>query len=206
MDLLYFCFNPFSITMKKLITLIITIGFFSISFSQTKKKYQDPAYWIDLELKKEGIPVKLTSIDGETNYFKAPVKLLPKNTNRLLPLKISIDSIKYEAIDKGKGIVQLVGTIDLSCCRNRPVNMEFFDKKGNFIQFSRTDNSGIFKLKSINGNILEIKNKKIKFNFKKLKTIDVNLDERFATLERNVILSSNKINRLRKKEKLRIQD
>ena len=192
--------------MKKLITLIITVGFFSISFGQTKKEYQDPAYWIDLEIKKEGIPVKLTSINGETNYFKAPVKLLPKNTNRLLPLKISVDTIKYEAINKGKEIVHLVGKVDLSCCRNRPVNMEFFDKDGNFIQFARTDNYGNFKLQSINGNILEIKNKKIKFNFKKLKTIDVNLDERFATLERNNILSSNKINRLRKKEKLRVQD
>ena len=192
--------------MKTLITLIITVGFFSISFGQTKKEYQDPAYWIDLELKKEGIPVKLTSINGETNYFKAPVKLLPKNTNRLLPLKISIDSIKYEAIDKNREIVHLVGKVDLSCCRNRPVNMEFFDKDGNFIQFASTDNYGNFKLQSINGNILEIKNKKIKFNFKKLKTIDVNLDERFATLKRNKILSSNKINRLRKKEKLRVQD
>ena len=192
--------------MKTLITLLIAVGFFSISFSQTKKEYQDPAYWIDLELKKEGIPVKLTSINGETNYFKAPVKLLPKNTNRLLPLIISIDSIMYEAINKGREIVYLVGKVDLSCCRNRPVNMEFFDKDGNFIQFASTDNYGNFKLQSINGNILEIKNKKIKFNFKKLKTIDVNLDERFANLKRNKILSSNKINRLRKKEKLRVQD
>ena len=192
--------------MKKLLTLIITIGFISISFGQTKKEYQDPAYWIDLELKKEGIPVKLTSINGETNYFKAPVKLLPKNTNRLLPLKISIDSIMYEAVNKDREIVHLIGKVDLSCCRNRPVNMEFFDKDGNFIQFASTDNYGNFKLQSINGNILEIKNKKIKFNFKKLKTIDVNLDERFATLKRNKILSSNKINRLRKKEKLRVQD
>ena len=192
--------------MKKLITLIITVGFFSISFGQTKKEYQDPAYWINLELKKEGIPVKLTSINGETNYFKAPVKLLSKNTNRLQPLIISIDSIMYEAIDKNREIIHLVGKVDLSCCRNRPVNMEFFDKDGNFIQFASTDNYGNFKLQSINGNILEIKNKKIKFNFKKLKTIDVNLDERFATLKRNIMLSSNKINRLRKKEKLRVQN
>ena len=192
--------------MKKLITLIITIGFFSISFGQSKKEYQDPAYWIDLERKKEGIPVKLTSLKGETNYFKAPVKLLPKNTNRLVPLKISIDSIMYEAFDKNREIVHLVGKVDLSCCRNRPVNMEFFDKDGNFIQFARTDNYGKFKLQSINGNILEIKNNKIKLNFKKIKTIDVNLKERFATLVPNKILSSNKINRLRKKERLRVQD
>ena len=59
--------------MKTLITLLIAVGFFSISFGQTKKEYQDPAHWIDLELKKEGIPVKLTTIKGEIKYYKAPV-------------------------------------------------------------------------------------------------------------------------------------
>lgn len=192
--------------MKTLILLLITVGFFSLSFAQVKKEYQDPALWIELELKKDGIPVKLTTTNGETKYFKAPVKLLPKNTNRLLPLKISIDSITYEANDRDRGIVQLMGRVDLSCCRNKPVNMELIDKDGNFIQYARTDNYGHFKLQSINGIILEIKNNKIKFNFKKLKTIDINLGERFATLERNVILSPNKIKKLRKKEKLRVQD
>ena len=192
--------------MKKLIILIITVGFFSISFGQTKKEYQDPAYWIDLEFNKEGIPVKQTSINGATYYLKAPVKLLPKNERKLLPLKISIDSIIHEKNDKTRGKVQLVGKIDLSCCRNKPVNMEFFDKDDNFVQFASTDNSGNFRIQSINGNIMEIRNKKIKFNFKKLKTIDINLDERFAILERNIKLSSNKINRLRKKERLRVQD
>ncbi|MBT8395203.1 MAG: hypothetical protein HKO81_04050 [Flavobacteriaceae bacterium] len=192
--------------MKKLISIIITICFFSISLGQTKKEYQDPAYWIDLEIKKEGVPVKIISINGDTKYFKAPVKLLSNNTNRLLPLNISIDSIMYEAVGKGREIVQLKGKIDLSCCINRPVNIELIDKDSNLIQFSKTDNYGIFKLQSINGNILEIKNNKIKFNFNKIKTIDVNLDERYTTLERNKILNSAKINRLRKKEKLRVKD
>jgi len=114
--------------MKKLIFLLITVGFFSISFGQIKKEYQDPAIWIGLELKKDGIPVKITTINGETNYYKAPVKLVPKNTNKLLPLKISIDSITYQANDKDRGIVHLVGKVDLSCCRNKAVNLELIDK------------------------------------------------------------------------------
>lgn len=192
--------------MKRLVIVIFFFSFFSLSFAQTKKEYQDPAYWIDLDQKKEGVIVKLTSIDGKVTILKAPVKLIAKNDGRLVPLNISIDSIKYEAVEKGRQIVYLDGKIDLSCCRNRPINMELYDKDNNLIQFARTENDGVFKLKSINGNILEIKNNKIKFNFKKIKTIDVNLDERFASLERNKILSREKIQRLRKREKAKIKN
>jgi len=194
------------IRMKNIIILALTISCFSVSIGQTKKEYQDPAVWIDLELKEEGIPVKITSISGEVNYFKAPIKLVPKNKNKLVPLQISIDSIKFEAIDKKREIVMVDGKIDLSCCKNRAVNMELFDKDDNFIQFATTDNNGNFKLKSINGNILEIKNNKVKLNFKRIKTIDVGLDERFVTIVRSKKPSQKKIKRLRKKEKLRIQD
>ena len=192
--------------MKRFVILAIFFSFFSLSFAQTKKEYQDPAYWIDLNQKNEGVIVKLTSIAGKVNILKAPVKLIAKHDERLVPLNISIDSIKYEAVEKGRQIVYLDGKIDLSCCRNRPLNMELYDKDNNLIQFARTENDGIFKLKSINGNILEIKNNKIKFNFKKIKTIDENLDERFASLERNKVLSREKIQRLRKREKAKIKN
>ncbi len=192
--------------MKRIVILAIVFSFFSLSFAQTKKEYQDPAYWIDLDQKKEGVIVKLTSIDGKVNILKAPVKLIAKNDGRLVPLNISIDSIKYEAVEKGRPIIYLDGKIDLSCCRNRPLNLELYDKDDNLIQFARTEDDGVFKLKSINGNILEIKNNKIKFNFKKIKTIDVNLDERFASLERNKVLSREKIQRLRKREKTKIKN
>lgn len=192
--------------MKHITFFALFICLISLSFGQTKKEYQDPAFWIDLNKKKEGIIVKLTSIDGKVNYLKAPVKLIAKNDGRLVPLKISIDSVKYEALDKARQIVYLDGNIDLTCCKNRPLNMELYDKDDNLIQFARTESNGSFKLKSINGNILEIKNNKIKFNFKKIKTIDVNLDERFASLERNKSLSREKIKRLRKREKSKLQN
>jgi hypothetical protein len=195
--------------MKRLIILVFTISCISISFGQVlvKKEYQDPAIWIDLETKKaEGIPVKIKTYSGDIKHFKAPVKVVPKNTNKLVPLQISIDSIKLEAKDKKREIILVDGKIDLSCCKNRSVNMELFDKDDNFIQYATTDNEGNFNLKSINGNILEIKNDKLKLNFKRIKTIDVGLDERIATIERSKIPSKNKIRRLRKKEKLRIQD
>ena len=192
--------------MKRIVLLGLLLSFFTLTFAQNKKEYQDPAFWIDLDQKKEGITVKLTSLDEKVKYLKAPVKLLPKNDGRLVPLKISIDSIKHEVLEKERQIVYLDGKIDLFCCRNRPLNLELYDKDDNLIQVARTESDGIFKLKSINGNILEIKNDKIKFNFKKIKTIDVNLDERFASLERNKSLSREKIQRMRKREKTKVRN
>ena len=191
--------------MQRLVLLAISICFFTSSFSQNKKDYQDPAFWINFENNDEDIPVKLTSEKGNITYLSAPIKFIPKNDDRLKPLEIAIDSIKYEAIDVNRQIVYLDGKVDLSCCRNRPINMEFYDDRENLIQFSRTDENGNFKLKSINGNMLEIKNNKIKINFKKLKTIDENWDERYASLERKSIPSGNKLKRMQNKELRKIE-
>ena len=191
--------------MQRLVLLAISICFFTSSFSQNKKDYQDPAFWINFENNDEDIPVKLTSEKGNITFLSAPIKFIPKNDDRLKPLEIAIDSIKYEAIDENRQIVYLDGKVDLSCCRNRPINMEFYDDRENLIQFSRTDEEGNFKLKSINGNMLEIKNNKIKINFKKLKTIDENWDERYASLERKSMPSENKIKRMQNKELRKIE-
>lgn len=186
--------------MKRLVLLAISFSLCAYSLAQNKKEYQDPAYWINLENNKDNIPVKITSKSGDITFLSAPIKFIPKKDDRLKAMEITIDSIKYEAESDDRQIVFLDGKVDLSCCRNRPINMEFYDDEENLIQFSRTDNDGNFKLKSVNGNMLEIRNYKIKINFKKLKTIDENWDERYASLERNTILSDNKIERLQKKE------
>lgn len=187
--------------MKRIILVAISISFFVCSFAQNnKKEYQDPAYWIDLENNEEDIPVKLTTEEGSISFLSAPIKFIPKKDERLKAMVITIDSIKYEAISEDRQIVYLDGKVDLSCCRNRPINMEFYDDEENLIQFSRTDEEGNFKLKSVNGNMLEIKNFKLKVNFKKLKTIDENWDERYAALERKSIPSENKLEKLQKKE------
>ncbi len=186
--------------MKRLVLLAISLSLCAYSLAQNKKEYQDPAYWIDLENNNTDIPVKLTSEKGSITFLSAPIKFIPKKDDRLKAMEIAIDSIKYEAISNDRQIVFLDGKVDLSCCRNRPINMEFYDDEENLIQFSRTDEEGNFKLKSVNGNMLEIKNNKIKINFKKLKSIDENWDERYSSLERNTILSDKKIERLQKKE------
>ena len=194
--------------MKRFLILVLALGSISVTFSQVreKKEYQDPAIWIDLEPKKKGVPVKISTFSGEVKHFSAPLKVLTKKRNELVPLQLSIDSIILVAEDKKREIVMLDGKIDLSCCENRAVTMELLDKDENFIQYAKTDNQGNFKLKSVNGNILEIKNNKLKLNFKRIKTIDAGLNERFTTIERSIIPSRSKIKRLRKKEKLRISD
>ena len=185
--------------MKRIVLLAISISFFAFSFAQ-KKEYQDPAYWIDLEKNNDGIPVRLTTNKGKVSYLNAPIKFISKKDDRLKAMEIVIDSIKYEAESEDRQIVFLDGKVDLSCCRNRPINMEFYNDQNSLIQFSRTDEEGNFKLKSVNGNMLEIKNYKIKINFKKLKTIDENWDERYASLERKSIPSEKKLDRLQRKE------
>lgn len=186
--------------MKRIILVAISISLFTCSLAQNKKEYQDPAYWIDFENNNKDIPVKLTSEKGSITFLSAPIKFIPQKNKKLKAMEIAIDSIKYEVISEDRQIVFLDGKVDLSCCRNKPINMEFYDDEENLIQFSRTDEEGNFKLKSVNGNMLEIKNNKIKINFKKLKSIDENWDERYSSLERNTILSDNKLERLQKKE------
>ncbi len=192
--------------MKRIILVAICISLFTCSIAQNEKEYQDPAYWVDLEINKEDIPVKLISEKGEVNYLNAPLKFIPKKDERLKTMEVAIDSIKYEAISEDRQIVYFDGNVNLSCCRNRPINMEFYDDQENLIQFSRTDEKGNFKLKSVNGNMMEIKNNKIKINFKRLKTIDENWDERYASLERKSKPNENKLERLQKKEIRKVEE
>ena len=192
--------------MKRLVLLFLFTILYFYAFSQNKKsEYQDPAFWINLEVNKKDVPVKLISENGSVTYLSAPIKFIAKKDDRLKAMEIHIDSIKYEALDENRQIVYLDGYVNLSCCRNRPINMEFYDEDENLIQFSRTDDLGNFKLKSINGNMMEIKNNKIKINFKKLKTIDENWDERYASLERKSVPSENKIKRLQNKELKKVE-
>ena len=72
------------------------------------------------------------------------------------------------------------GKIDMSCCYPSPISIKFYDSKGNLTQIAKTDDKGNFKVKSINGNIIEISKGRIKFNFSKLLTFDGNADERYA--------------------------
>lgn len=180
--------------MIRIILFAIGIIFCLKTYSQNNKKdYQDPAFWIDLKTNKNDVTVQLVSEDGAITVLNAPLKFIARKDPNLKPLEISIDSIKYEAESKTRQVVYLDGAVDLNCCRNKPINMEFYDLEDNLIQFSRTDEQGKFKLKSVNGKILEIRNNKIKVNFKKLKTIDENWDERYATLERKSFLENTPI-------------
>lgn len=186
--------------MKKLVLCFMSFLSCVMLYAQEIEEYQDPAYWIDLEQKKQNVPVSIVPLKGQLPVmYSAPIKFIPQKNDKLSTMDIKVGIIKYEFDDQGRKIVHFNGQVDLLCCRNRPVNMEFYDDEDNLIQFARTDEDGVFKLKSVNGNLLELKNYKLKINFKKVKTIDENWDERYASLERLSIPDEKKLIKMRKK-------
>ena len=80
-------------------------------------------------------------------------------------------------------MIYFKGKVDMSCCYRASISLEFYDDNDNLIQLAKTDEFGNFKLKSINGNLIEISQGKLKFNFTNLKSFDANADVRYATLE-----------------------
>jgi len=92
-------------------------------------------------------------------------------------------SIKFDR--RGRQIIYLNGKIDLSCCFSGALVLEFFNSDDKLIQKATSDSDGNFKIKSITGNLFDLKDDKIKFNFSKVKTFDQNADIRFAEVKHN---------------------
>jgi predicted nucleic acid-binding protein len=95
-------------------------------------------------------------------------------------MEIKITSIAASYDRKDRLMIYLRGKIDMSCCYPSPITLEFYDHKNNLVQLAKTDLSGNFKVKSINGNMMEISKGRIKFNFSKVVTFDGNADTRNA--------------------------
>ncbi len=126
--------------------------------------------------------VLINKEDQMFNYF-LPLKFTPIFQEGLTDLNIKIKSINASYDLKGRLMVYFKGKIDMSCCYQASISLELYDADDNLIQIAKTDEFGNFKLKSINGNLIEIKQGKIRFNFTKLKSFDANADTRFAALE-----------------------
>lgn len=117
--------------------------------------------------------------DQASNYL-LPVKLITETYEDIPDMDIKINSIAASYDNKGRLMIYFRGKIDMSCCYPSPIAIKFYDSKGNLIQIAKTDEKGNFKVKSINGNIIEISKGRIKFNFSKLQTFDGNADMRYA--------------------------
>lgn len=111
-------------------------------------------------------------------YFEA------MSNPKISDVMIDINHISAKFDRRGRQIIYLSGKVDLSCCFNGEMSLDFYDAEDNLVQKARTDALGNFKLKSINGNMFTIKGDKIKFNFTKIKTFDLNADIRYASVSR----------------------
>ncbi len=116
------------------------------------------------------------------NYI-LPVKFTPISQEGLSDLSIKIKSVNASYDIKGRLMIYLRGKIDMSCCYEASISLEFYDEEDNLIQLAKTDEFGNFKLKGINGNLIEINQGKIKFKFTKLKSFDANADVRYSSIE-----------------------
>lgn len=149
--------------------------------------YKNYPTLINIDLQKitetRDTPFVVRNKQGETSNYLLPVKFTPNQHNGLRAVNIIIKSIGASYDTKDRLMVYFRGKIDMSCCYPAPVFLEFYDELGTLIQKSTTDHFGNFKIKSINGNIVDISNGQIKFNFNKVKTFDANADIRFARLD-----------------------
>lgn len=125
-------------------------------------------------------PFVFINRDEQAYNYVIPVKLESQKYETVSNMEIKITSIAASYDSKDRLMVYLRGKIDMSCCYPSPITLEFYDHKNNLIQLAKTDVSGNFKVKSINGNMMEISKGKIKFNFSKVVTFDGNADTRNA--------------------------
>jgi hypothetical protein len=129
-------------------------------------------------------PFILKNIHGTPTDYTLPVYFDAIKSDKVSDVIIDIIQMSASFDRRGNKMIYLKGQIDLSCCFDGPMTIDFLDADDNLVQKASTDANGVFKIKSINGNLFVLKNNKLKFNFTKLKTFDQNADIRFAEVKR----------------------
>ncbi len=125
-------------------------------------------------------PFVFINRQGQASNYVIPVKLESQTYENIPNMDIKVKSIAASYDNKDRLMLYLRGKIDMSCCYPSPITLEFYDHNRNLIQIAKTDKSGNFKVKSINGNMMEISKGRIKFNFSKVMSFDGNADIRNA--------------------------
>lgn len=171
--------------MKKII-LISVFTLISVLLTAQENWINFKSYPTDLVINIEGnselqdTPFVFINREDQAFNYLLPVKLITETYESISDMDMKISSIAASYDKKGRLIIYFRGKIDMSCCYPSPIAIKFYDSKGNLIQVAKTDDKGNFKVKSINGNIIEISKGRIKFNFSKLQTFDGNADMRYA--------------------------
>jgi len=128
-------------------------------------------------------PFILKNVHGTPTDYTIPVYIDATKRDKVSDVIIDIIQMSASFDRRGNRMIYLKGQIDLSCCFDGPISIDFLDDNDNLVQKASTDADGVFKIKSINGNLFDIKDNKIKFNFTKLKTFDQNADLRYAEVK-----------------------
>ena len=177
--------------MKKLLYFVISL-FATITFAQNNS--QEDIWYNFLTPANEAVaeqatgildtPFILKNIHGTPTNYTLPVYFDAIKDSKISDVIIDIKQMASSTDRRGNQMIYLHGKVDLSCCFNGSISLEFYDLDDNLVQKAMTDADGNFKMKSINGNMFEIKGNKLKFNFSKIKTFDQNADIRFAEVKR----------------------
>jgi len=172
----------------KYILFVVTSLFAFTTLAQTNStedtwfKFQTPITESVEGQDSKDTPLVLKDENGTPTNYTVPVVFSAVSNPDISDIIIDIKQISGKYDKKGSLIVYLSGKVDLSCCYNGEMNLDFYDADDNLVQKARTDEFGKFKLKSINGKMFTIKDNQIKFNFTSIKTFDLNADIRFATV------------------------
>jgi len=137
----------------KYLTLLLLFAFFNLN-AQRNPEFQDPADWIPLIQSFGNVSTSITPrVDQLPEMYSAPVDYVSEKENDLFPLGFKTRYFKFGFDKDGEEVVQFWGTIDLSCCKNKPVKVEFLDKDDKPIHFLTTEEDGSFKAIGPNGGI-----------------------------------------------------
>ena len=173
--------------MKKTILLSLILMFAFLGNAQENsvvfKNYPtDIIFDLNEDLDSQDTPFSFKNRDDEVFNYLIPVKFKPQKKDGISDVEVKIKSICASYDIKDRLIIYFRGKIDMSCCYESAITLEFYDHNDKLIQIGKTDEFGNFKVKSINGNLLEIRKGKMTFNFSKLKTFDGNADIRFTEI------------------------
>ena len=171
--------------MKKLLIFSLLI-FSSILLNAQENWIRFKDYPTDLAINIEedsniqDTPFVFINREDQAFNYVIPVKLESQTYESISNMDIKFTSVAASYDSKDRLMVYVRGKIDMSCCYPSPISLEFYDAKSNLIQIAKTDKSGNFKIKSINGNMVEISKGRVKFNFSRIMTFDGNADIRNA--------------------------
>lgn len=185
--------------MKRVLFFIVVISCITVS-AQKYPEFQDPSEWIPLVKSFNYVSTSITPRAGQLpEMYSAPIKFVSPKENDLFAAKVSIDFLQFGFNEKGEEMVLLEGTVNLSCCMNKPVKIQLINNEGEPVQFGSTDETGLFIFKGPNGKLMEFNDYRLKLNFDTIKIIDDQLNEKLVELQWITRPDDKEMKRLRKK-------